>query len=69
MNVPLFVAILKKSLVLFIRNVYPEGYRFVQDNDPKHCSRLARKFNAEKGIRPTPPESPDLNPIECLNVA
>ena len=62
MNAPLFVEILEKSLVPFIRAVY----RFVQDNDPKHCSNFARRFYERAGINwwPTPPESPDCNPIE-----
>ena len=40
----------------------------MQDNDPKHCSRYAQKFYDEVGINwwRTPPESPDLNPIENL---
>ena len=42
--------------------------RFMLDNDPKHCSRAAQKFYDEVGINwwCTPPESPDLNPIENL---
>ena len=39
MNAPLFISILKKSLVPFIRDVYPDGHQYVQDNDPKHCSK------------------------------
>ena len=48
--------------------MYPDGHGFVQDNDPTHYSRLARKFYAEKEINwwPTPPESLGLNRIECL---
>ena len=46
----------------------PNSHRFIQDNNPKHCSRVAQKFYDEAGINwwRTPPESPDLNPIENL---
>ena len=45
-----------------------ERYRFMQDNDPKHTSKCARTFFAANRIDwwKTPPESPDLNPIENL---
>ena len=38
----------------------------MQDNDPKHVSRRAKAFFEENGVNwwHTPPESPDLNPIE-----
>lgn len=52
----------------FIRIVYPDGHKFMQDNHPKHCSRHARTFYEENAVNwwPTPPESPDLKPIENL---
>ena len=60
--------VLQAGLVPFIRNVYPDGHRLYQDNDPKHASRLIENFFDENGIKwwATPPESPDLNPIELV---
>ena len=41
-------------------------YRFMQDNDPNHTSRVTKNFYQEKNINwwPTPASSADLNPIE-----
>ena len=63
-----FTGILKDALLPFIKQVYPDGHRYQQDKDPKHTSILARNFRAANNINhwPTPPESPDLNPIEML---
>ena len=51
-----------------IEDLLGDEWRFQQDNDPKHTSRLAKNF-----LRDNMPEiidwlsnSPDLNPIENL---
>ena len=68
MDTPLYTQILEEYLVPFIQDVYPNSHKFMQDNDPKHTSRLAQAFFEEKSINwlKTPPESPDANPIENL---
>ena len=60
--------VLQAGLQPFIRRVYPDGHRLYQDNDPKHSSQLIQDYFEENGINwwPTPPESPDLNPIELV---
>ena len=58
--------ILEKSLIPFIESCYPDHHRLQQDNDPKHTSHQIENFFEAKGINwwRTPPESPDLNPVE-----
>lgn len=66
MNAPRYGKILEAGLVPFIRTCYPDGHRLQQDNDPKHASKYINRLFKFHGIYwwKTPPESPDLNPIE-----
>lgn len=63
----LYVDILKNTLLPFTSQILPEP-RFMADNDPKHTSLHAKEWLECKGINwwKTPPESPDMNPIENL---
>ena len=60
--------ILDRTLVPFLEQKFASGHKLMQDNDPKHVSGYTRKFFQRKRINwwKTPPESPDLNPIENL---
>ena len=69
MDAAMYIDILKTTLKPFIDEVYLDTPpHFMQDNDPKHTSRLASEFFPENRINwwKTPAESPDCNPIENL---
>ena len=54
---------LEEYILPFIQDVYPDGHKFMQDNDPKHTFHHAQAFFAEYRINwwKTAPESPDPN--------
>ena len=58
--------ILEAGLLPFIAEKFSDGHRLFHDNDPKHASEYIEIFFKHHNVNwwPTPPESPDLNPIE-----
>ena len=68
MDASFCIEILRRYLLPFIESEFPSMHRFMQDSDPKHTSRAAKSFFHDNNINwwQTPPESPDLNPIENM---
>ena len=68
MDAPLYIDVLEKTLLPFIKQVYPDNHRLMADNDPKHTSNEAKQFLTQNEVEwwRTPAESPDCNPIENL---
>lgn len=69
MTKDVFLDILKKNLKSSAARLgMPRVYYFQQDNDPKHTAHIVRDwllYNAPRQLK-TPPQSPDINPIENL---
>jgi len=63
-----YLSILKDNLIKSANNMnIRDNFKFYQDNDPKHKSRIVQEhllYNCPKILHP--PQSPDLNPIENL---
>ena len=51
MHADLYIEILRQALLPFIEDKFPEGHKFMQDNDPKHTSSKAKQFMIENGIK------------------
>ena len=56
---------------VFDNSANPPGKLFLQDGDPRQCSRVARKAMENLVCRmfAIPPRSPDINPIENIFIA
>ena len=68
MNATRLGTVYEAGLLPFVQERFPDGHRLYQDNDPKHSSKYIEKFLEQRGIKwwYTPPESPDLNPVELV---
>uniref|UniRef100_A0A1X7U137 Tc1-like transposase DDE domain-containing protein n=1 Tax=Amphimedon queenslandica TaxID=400682 RepID=A0A1X7U137_AMPQE len=67
MNSAGFIEVLENGLIPYTQHLNP-SQRLMQDNDPKHSSKKVKEWLEANKINwwKTPPESPDLNPIENL---
>ena len=68
MDAQLYKHILSSTILPDARKLLGNDFQLVQDNDPKHTSKLVTSFLAQKGVQVLkwPAKSPDLNPIENM---
>ncbi len=71
MDGAMYCSILKHQMIPSAQKIMGNELKkwiFQQDNDPKHTSKVATAYLANKGVRvlPWPSQSPDLNPIENI---
>ena len=68
MDAPFYIKILQNHHLPAARQQYAQQWRFQQENDPKHASKVAKEFldrEVPKAID-WPSNSPDLNPMENM---
>lgn len=68
MDGPYYVQILQDHLIGTARKQFGRRWRLLQDNDPKHKSRVVKQFLDKEvpEVIDWPSNSPDVNPIENL---
>lgn len=55
-----FKRLIRRSIIPFVRDQFPDGHRLYMDNDPKHTSRYTKLFLQMNEINhfKSPPQSP-----------
>ena len=68
MKKELFIGVLDRILLPFVKDVYPDSHKFMQSNSLKYTSLYTKQWIDDNEVNwwKTPAESPDLNPIENL---
>jgi hypothetical protein len=69
LNSKLMCKIYKNGLLSSVKRWFGDhssSWKLLEDNDPKHMSKMSKTFKVENGIQslPWPSQSPDCNPIE-----